>query len=122
MHIAIIEDDPILLEAYNNLFITAGFIVHLIPVVHEELSNSLLDIDHLDFILSDFRLGEKNGVDFIQSIREEFNAEISALLLTADTSPQHIQLFAELNIRVLYKPIKSTDILSYVGEFLSSKH
>ena len=122
MHIAIIEDDPILLEAYNNLFITAGFIVHLIPVVHEELSNSLLDIDHLDFILSDFRLGEKNGVDFIQSIREEFNAEIPALLLTADTSPQHIQLFAELNIRVLYKPIKSTDILSYVGEFLSSKH
>jgi len=119
-HIAIIEDDETLLEAYQKLFSAAGFVVHTISIVHAELSNSLLTVDRLDFVLSDFRLGAKNGVDFIQSIREEYNAEIPALLLTADTSPQHIQLFSDLNIRVLYKPIKSKEILDYVNEYLAA--
>lgn len=119
-HIAIIEDDEALLDAYQKLFSAAGFVVHTIPIVHAELSNSLLTVDRLDFVLSDFRLGAKNGVDFIQSIREEYNAEIPALLLTADTSPQHIQMFSDLNIRVLYKPIKSKEILDYVNEYLAT--
>ena len=71
----------------------------------------------MDFILSDFRLGAQDGVYFIETLREEFNENIPACIVTADTSPQHLSMFKELQIEVLYKPI---DIHS-VSEFIANR-
>ena len=65
----------------------------------------------------DYRLGDKNGVYFIETLREEFNENIPACIVTADTAPQHLDLFKELHIEVLYKPI---DIHS-IAEFIASR-
>jgi len=116
-HIGIIEDDASLLLAYESYFSGLGYWVHCIPHTDKEFKTALLSIPQLDFILSDYRLGDKDGFGFIQILREEFNENIPACIVTADTTPQHLNLFRELQIEVLYKPI---DIQS-VSKFIASR-
>jgi CheY-like chemotaxis protein len=90
----------------------------LIPYIEDEFKQYLEEIPKLHFILSDFRLGDRNGIYFIQQLREEFNEDIPACIVTADTSPQHLQLFEQLNIHVLYKPIDIQSIEKFIARSL----
>lgn len=119
-NIGIIENDYSLKQAYEAYFTKAGYTVIAIP--HDELgfTKSLAEIPKLHFILSDYRLGENDGIYFIQKLREEFNEDIPACIVTADTSPKHLQLFDQLNIHVLYKPIQIQTIESFISQSLIS--
>ena len=112
--IGIIENDPSLREAYCQYFLQKGYQVYLIPHQEDAFFKFLLDLPKLQFILSDFRLGERDGIYFIQKLREEFNDDIPACILTADTSPKHLELFNAHNIDVLYKPIDIKEIAAFV--------
>jgi DNA-binding response OmpR family regulator len=68
--------------------------------------------------LSDYRLATTTGDLIIQQLRDSFGTDIPALIITADTSPQHIQLFKELNIEVLYKPIGYSEIVNAIKNLL----
>jgi CheY-like chemotaxis protein len=120
--IGIIENDPSLREAYHQYFKQKGYQVYLIP--HHEVAflEFLRDLPKLQFILSDFRLGEKDGIYFIQKLREEFNDDIPACILTADTSPKHLELFSAHNIDVLYKPIDIKEIAAFVASAMQQAH
>ncbi len=115
-HLGLIENDRALLDAYSQYFTAAGYTVHLIPHTEAEFNEMLLNLPKLDFILSDYRLGNKDGAYFIKRLREEFNDNIPACILTADTSPNNLSKFKELDIEVLYKPID----VSSIGRFVSS--
>ena len=117
-HIGVIENDRGLLDAYSHFFSDAGFIVHLLPISEVDLQSHLLNIPHLDFILSDFRLDSGNSLHLIQRLREEFNSEIPAVILTADTSPENLKIFNDLNIQVLYKPIEAKEVLAFISDCL----
>jgi signal transduction histidine kinase/CheY-like chemotaxis protein len=104
-HLGIIENDEALVQAYQQYFTQAGYSVHIVPYEEAAFMTYLATLPKLDFILSDFRLGAKNGIYFIQKLREEFNHDIPACIVTADTSPQHLELFNQHNIDVMYKPI-----------------
>ena len=116
-HLGIIENDASLMSAYVSYFSGKGYEVHPIPYTQNEFKNALAHIPHLDFILSDYRLGDDDGVFFIETLREEFNEHIPACIVTADTSPQHLQLFKQLQIEVLYKPIE----IHRIAEFIASR-
>jgi len=116
-HIAVIEDDLSLLAAYTEFFTNKEFTVYSFNGSMSQLQEGLLNITHLDFVISDYRLETETGDQIIQKIREEFNSHIPALILTADTSPQHIKLFKKLKIEVLYKPITTTEIYKFINEF-----
>jgi len=120
-HIGIIENDRGLLDAYAYFFSNAGFVVHLIPIVEDELHDYLLGISQLDFILSDYRLDSGNSLHLIQRLRGEFNSEIPAVILTADTSPENLKTFIELNIQVIYKPVEAKEVLAFISSCLNSK-
>jgi CheY-like chemotaxis protein len=116
-HLGILENDTSLMNAYMSFFVSMGYKVHCLPHTETAFKNSLLSIPHLDFILSDYRLGDHDGVYFIETLREEFNENIPACIVTADTSPQHLSMFKALQIEVLYKPI---DIHS-ISDFIASR-
>ena len=118
VHLGIIENDYSLKQAYLQYFTTAGYHVHMLPHEENKFVDYLKDIPRLNFILSDFRLGEKDGIFFIQMLREEFNDEIPACIVTADTSPQHLELFSQHNIDVLYKPINIKQIEEFISKNL----
>jgi hypothetical protein len=118
--LGIIENDYSLKEAYLEYFTNAGYDVHLIPHNEDAFTQYLLNMPMLDFILSDFRLGAKDGIYFIQKLREEFNEEIPACIVTADTSPQHLELFSQYKIEVLYKPINIKRIEEFIAGYLTA--
>jgi DNA-binding response OmpR family regulator len=118
-HLGIIENEASLQDAYREFFTKAGYVVHLIPYTEPEFNAALLQLPRPDVILSDFRLGDKDGVYFISRLREEFNDHIPACILTADTSPQHVLDFKAMGIDVLYKPIDVVSIEKFIAKQLA---
>ncbi|MEY3638268.1 MAG: Sensor histidine kinase RcsC [Pseudomonadota bacterium] len=114
-HLGIIENDEALVQAYRQYFTQAGYSVHIVPYEEAAFMAHLAFLPKLDFILSDFRLESKNGIYFIQKLREEFNHDIPACIVTADTSPQHLELFSQHNIDVMYKPIDIKTVEKYIA-------
>ena len=112
--IAVIEDNPILVEAYRQTLSNRGAYVQVLSEDEHELNAQLESIDHIDCILSDFRLGQTTGNIMIQKLRDSYNEEIPAIIVTADTSPSHINLFAQLNIQVLHKPVSFQDVTAAI--------
>lgn len=117
-HLGIIENDESLQQAYQQYFTQAGYSVHIIPFEEDAFIAHLAVLPKLDFILSDFRLGSKDGIYFIQQLREEFNHDIPACIVTADTSPQHLDLFSQHNIDVMYKPIDIKTIEKFIAHHM----
>ena len=57
-----------------------------------------------DLIISDYRLREHHtGVEAILRLREEFNADIPALIVTGDTSPDSLKEIGDHEIDVIHK-------------------
>ena len=113
--LGIIENDDALLNAYQQYFTQTGYNVHVIPHSQADFEAHLASMPKLDFILSDFRLGQHDGIYFIQKLREEFNHDIPACIVTADTSPQHLELFSRHNIEVMYKPIDIKSVEAFIS-------
>jgi nitrogen-specific signal transduction histidine kinase len=114
-HLGIIENDESLQQAYKQYFTQAGYNVHILPFEETAFRAHLASLPKLDFILSDYRLGARDGIYFIQQLREEFNHDIPACIVTADTSPLHLELFSQHSIDVMYKPIDIKSIEKFIA-------
>jgi signal transduction histidine kinase len=117
-YIAVIEDNPIIVEAYRQTLASKGAYVQVLSEDVHELEEQLADLDRIDCILSDYRLSQTTGDVLIQKLRDNYNEEIPALIVTADTSPAHIHLFAQLNVQVMHKPISFHDIAAAIEQIL----
>lgn len=73
-----------------------------------------------DLLLSDYRLGAENGLQAIALLREEFNQDIPAILITGDTSPERMEEFRSTGLRVLYKPISGAQLQAAVEDELQA--
>jgi signal transduction histidine kinase/CheY-like chemotaxis protein len=118
-YIAVIEDNPIIVEAYRQTLASKGAFVQVLSEYDSELEAQLETVDRIDCILSDFRLTQTTGDVVIQKLRDSYNEEIPAIIVTADTSPSHINLFAQLNIQVLHKPISFHDVAAAIEKIVT---
>jgi signal transduction histidine kinase/CheY-like chemotaxis protein len=113
-YIGVIEDNPIIVDAYRQTLANEGAYVYVLSEFESELEAQLESINRIDCILSDYRLSQTTGDVLIQKIRENYNEEIPAIIVTADTSPSHVNLFAKLNVQVLHKPISFQAVLQVI--------
>jgi signal transduction histidine kinase/CheY-like chemotaxis protein len=120
-HIAVIEDNPIIVDAYRQTLANKGAYVQVLSEYESELDGQLATMDRIDCILSDYRLAQTTGDLLIQKLRDNFNEEIPAIIVTADTSPSHINLFAKLNIEVLHKPVSFHDVAATIEKLIAAK-
>jgi signal transduction histidine kinase len=120
--IAVIEDDQAILEAYRHALASRGVHVIVIEEEPQALEQQLATFEGgpIDFIISDYRLRSTTGAEMIHRLREAFNQEIPALIVTADTSPAHITHFAQLNIAVLHKPVSFQEVMSVITSRLQT--
>ena len=59
-----------------------------------------------DLIISDYRLrGEETGIQVVARLREEFNADIPALIVTGDTGPDRLREAQASGLHILHKPL-----------------
>ena len=117
--VAVIEDDPVVCEAYRQTFGKKGAVVILLPDDPVVLLRELELVDRLDLIVSDYRLRGTTGDTVIQTLRESFNSDVPAIIVTADTSPDHIHRFQQLNIPVLHKPASFQQIIDTAEKALT---
>lgn len=116
--IAVIEDDHHITEGYRYILGENGAQVVCLSEQSDEWATQLMGLEQIDCILSDYRLKQTTGDVLIQTLREYFNQEIPALIVTADTSPSHIHHFQQLHVTVRHKPIAFADVLSAIADLI----
>ncbi len=119
-YIAVIEDNPIIVEAYRQTLASKGAYVQVLSEYENELDDQLATIDQIDCIVSDYRLSHTTGDLLIQKLRDNYNKEIPAIIVTADTAPSHINFFAHLNVQVLHKPISFRDVAAAIEKIIGA--
>lgn len=92
-------------------------------------AGSLADVDSLinsagpppEVIVADYHLGEGNGVEAIRRIRQAYKAEIPALLITADRTPE-VRAEAERDdISIQHKPVRPAALRAYLTQVAGIK-
>mgnify|MGYP006277107351 FL=1 len=119
--IAILEDDGVIADAYTQTLLAHGASVVVLSEVDSELLVQLASINHIDCILSDYRLRDATGIEVIEKIRENYNEDIPAVMVTGDTSPRNIDAFSDLDAIVLYKPLTLGRIIESISEAIQSR-
>jgi signal transduction histidine kinase/CheY-like chemotaxis protein len=119
--IAVVDDNPLIVEAYRHALADKGVVVQVLSEHLEELDAQLETIDHIDCILCDYRLTQTTGDLVIERIRESYNDEIPAIIVTADTSPSHISFFDALGVQVLHKPISFQEISMVIEKTIAAR-
>lgn len=119
--IAIVEDDPAIVEAYRQTLSARGAKIVVLSEPKHALQDQLESINRIDCILSDYRLKHTTGDVLIEMLRENYNSEIPALIVTGDTSPDQIHIFAALNVQVLHKPVTFQKIVNTMEQMLGAE-
>jgi signal transduction histidine kinase len=69
-----------------------------------------------DLIVSDYRLkAGENGIEVIARLREEFNAQVPALLITGDTGIEQLREAEESGLHVLHKPLNPSRLRALIA-------
>ncbi len=72
-----------------------------------------------DLIVSDYRLrGEENGIQVVEMLRGEFNADIPSLLVTGDTAPDRLRDAEASGLPILHKPVNPARLRTLIANLL----
>jgi two-component system, sensor histidine kinase len=83
----------------------------------EEMLQKLIHVQRIpDLIVSDYRLkADENGIDVVARLREEFNAQVPALLITGDTGMEQLREAEESGLHVLHKPLNPSRLRALIA-------
>ncbi len=74
-------------------------------------------------IIADYRLREgETGDTAVEMIRDEFNDDIPALIITGDTSPERVRDATASGMKLLHKPVLPDELVKVIEEFLQKTH
>ncbi len=71
-----------------------------------------------DLIISDFGLPGMDGIQTIEALRDEFLADIPAILITGDTTERSAARFQESGLQVLTKPVTGPVLIDAVERLM----
>ena len=115
--IALVDDNSMVLDATSFALTAMG---HNVIVGESEL-DLLKNIGYQepDILISDYRLADnKTGLDLILKARRVLGEDLPAILITGDTEPKLIKLFAKHKIKVCYKPLKIDVLNNLISEVM----
>jgi len=115
--IAIIDDNPMVLDATAFALRAEGHQVFVGESEFDLLKS--IETQKPDIVISDYRLeNNKTGLDLILRARQVFGEDFPAILITGDTDPKLINLFAKHQIKVCYKPLKIDVLNNLISEVM----
>ena len=71
-----------------------------------EQAISCMKFETVDIIVADYHLDDTNGIDVVTHLRDQFDVDTPALLLTADRSDLVRERASDVDMPVLNKPVK----------------
>lgn len=111
LKIIVIDDEKDIIAAMEAVLTNWGCDV-ISAISGDEAMQRLHERDLTpDIIIADFRLrNNENGIDLIEKIREEYNEDINAILVTGDTAPDRLQMAKLADVKLLHKPVEAKEL------------
>lgn len=121
--IVVIDDERLILNATKTLLEHWGYSV----VAATSGEDAMLQLgDSLrvpDAIICDNRLRDNDiGTDVIANLRNEFNQDIPAVLITGDTSRERLLVIEASGIPVLFKPLQENILREMLNRLIATVH
>lgn len=102
--ILVIDDDPLVRSAYAAALGSEG--MRVIESDGSDLAAGLTPEGDFDLVIADFKLGAAGTGDMaIRRLRAERGTDLPAIIVTADTAPDHLTVLRQTGIPVLFKPV-----------------
>jgi signal transduction histidine kinase/CheY-like chemotaxis protein len=119
--IAVVDDDPSVLEATRELLASWGCEVRTAADARE--AQGLLAPGWApDFVLADYHLSEReSGLEVIARLRRAVGAALPAALVTADTAPDHLEEMRATGFPVLQKPLAPARLRAVLTHALAAR-
>jgi two-component system, sensor histidine kinase len=120
-HILLVDDDAGVRSATAMLLKVDGYRVTSAASVTEAVRNARGTPD-LDLLITDYHLGEgETGVRVIEAVRAVVGEELSAILVTGDTSSLIRELKPDARTRLASKPINADQLLALIQTLLEAR-
>jgi CheY-like chemotaxis protein len=120
--VAVIDDDPLVLEGMGGLLRSWGY-----RVVTAENDNAAL-AGHIqygaapDLIISDYRLlNGKTGIEVIERLRTELGVDVPAFLVSGDIDPTLLRKARMSGFHMLHKPVEPMALRALVTQLLKKQ-
>jgi len=118
--VLVIDDERDILLAMSALLSKWGCQV----VTAHSLADAVSKLTEQDvvpeMVLSDLRLRNgETGIAAIDSLRDQFGADIAGVLISGDTDPQRIHVASQSNYELLQKPVKPLHLRTMIQHHLS---
>ena len=114
LSVLIVDDEPAIVDAMQELLSMYDMKVETAGDSAEALAHIQEGFEP-DFILTDYRLPEMNGVDLISKIRNALNKNLPVVIMTGDISAEEIKDANLDNCTVLHKPVNIDQLLSLIS-------
>ena len=116
--IVVIDDDPKICDASKAMLEIHGAEVIIADSGDSAIQKMIFHSRVPDLIMSDYRLVDETGLECVEKIRNEFNDEIPAVIITGDTAPDELNLLKEAGMEVLYKPVPAEVLLKTIADHI----
>ena len=117
--ILLVEDDTQIRESYELLLRLWGCEVSSCASAGAALAQLGRHGWTPQIIVADYRLGGRcNGVDLITAVRQRLSSATPAVLITGNTEEPELRQLRDQAIRVLFKPVKSAELMNTLHELL----
>jgi two-component system NtrC family response regulator len=118
VHLLLVEDDPAQRLLVGDLLVQHGYVVHRAAGLED--ARLLLSEPNLQLVISDFQLGDGDGLTLLREVRAR-RAELSFVLVTAYGSVEHaVQAVQAGADDYLTKPFERQALLLVVQKALRS--
>lgn len=111
LRIVVVDDDPAILQGTRDLLTRWGCDCVAAPDQDAAMAAMSAGDFTPELIIVDYRLGQgTNGLDVIDAIRQEFNEDLPALLITGETSTANLAAAKASGFPILHKPVKPGEL------------
>jgi two-component system, sensor histidine kinase len=109
--VVVVDDEDLILDAAQTLLGQWGCTVVAAPSGAAALERLAMSPRVPDVLICDYGLrDEETGIGVVEALRNEFNADIPALILTGETDPDQIRQIATSGLAILHKPLSEDEL------------
>jgi signal transduction histidine kinase/HAMP domain-containing protein/FixJ family two-component response regulator len=119
--VAVIDDDPLVLEGMGGILRSWG--CNVIVGASEEIIAAKIRNQRRppDLIISDYRLAKGNtGIAAIKRLREALGTAIPAFLISGDTAPERLRDASASGFQLLHKPVPPMRLRAMLNQLVKT--
>jgi two-component system, sensor histidine kinase len=105
--VLVVDDDPEVRESIQRLLSVWGHSVRVAATLQEAVEAAGAQGDSLALVLTDYQLDDGvNGIQVVEAVERRLARQVSAVIITGDTSAEPIAEAARHGLRLVYKPVE----------------